>query len=175
MSPTQPGLCPGASGRAGFIVGKDASGISLKWKNFIKHSIWINYIVALISIAALRSSSSSAGGLGLKAPLEALILEASICARGAPEPLAVSEPPRTASSQSSSSGPFVPARHGPPGVRCLRVESKACLPGRDWGMLLGSQAWTFTGLSDVHASPLLRFCDISDHGFDVGTSPDTNM
>lgn len=71
--------------RVGFIVGKDARGVSLKWKNYIKHSICINYIVPLINIGTLRSSSSgggAAGGIGLKAALQALLLEATIHAWG---------------------------------------------------------------------------------------------
>lgn len=63
------------------LLGKDAGGISLKWKNCIKHSICINYIAPLINIGALHSSSSgssAAGGTGLKAALQAIILEATI-------------------------------------------------------------------------------------------------
>lgn len=61
-----------------FVVGKDAGGISLKWKNCIKHSICINYIVSLINIGTRSSSSSAAGGTGLEAALQAIILEATI-------------------------------------------------------------------------------------------------
>lgn len=76
----------GQCNRVEFIVGKDAGGISLKWKNCIKHSICINYIVPLINIGAVRSRSSrTAGGIGLKAPLRAIILEATIHASGTPK------------------------------------------------------------------------------------------
>lgn len=64
--------------RAGFIVAQDSEGISLKWKNFIKHSICINYIVPLLNIGTFRSGSGFAGGIGLTAALQARILEAAI-------------------------------------------------------------------------------------------------
>lgn len=51
----------------------------MKWKNCIKHSICINYIVPLINTGALSGGGgSAAGGIGLKAALGALILEATI-------------------------------------------------------------------------------------------------
>ncbi len=69
-----------------FVVGKDTGGISLKWKNCIKHSICVNYIVPLINIGRLSSSkTSAAGGIGLKAALQATILEATIHAWGTPK------------------------------------------------------------------------------------------
>lgn len=63
----------------------------MKWKNCIKHSICINYIVLLINIGALSSSGGAAGGVGLAAALRAIILEAIIRASGALE-LAVMSP-----------------------------------------------------------------------------------
>ncbi len=68
--------------RVEFVVGKDAEGISLKWKNCIKHSICINYIVSLINFGTHSSRSSAAGGIGLEAALRAIILEATIHAWG---------------------------------------------------------------------------------------------
>lgn len=67
------------------LLGRNsARGISLKWKNCIKHSICINYIAALINIGTLSGSGGAAGGgVGLKAALQAIILEATIHARGA--------------------------------------------------------------------------------------------